>query len=232
MSWMDISIIVILLLSGINGLYIGFIRSSFNLLVYILSGYITKIYYPFLAAFIKNNPDILSKMKDIVNSGISKIIKNSEGSTREKALEYFKVPDAFKSSIEGSVEFQKGVEDLSKTASGVISEAFIDIFINIISVIVVFLVAKTLLTVIMGMIDNFFKLPLLKDFNRILGLILGIAKGLLIIYIIFTILTPLIMMSPEGYISEVTYNSNIGLYFYNNNIILNFIKDNEIFKNL
>lgn len=229
---MDISIIVILLLSGINGLYIGFIRSSFNLLVYILSGYITKIYYPFLAAFIKNNPDILSKMKDIVNSGISKIIKNSEGSTREKALEYFKVPDAFKSSIEGSVEFQKGVEDLSKTASGVISEAFIDIFINIISVIVVFLVAKTLLTVIMGMIDNFFKLPLLKDFNRILGLILGIAKGLLIIYIIFTILTPLIMMSPEGYISEVTYNSNIGLYFYNNNIILNFIKDNEIFKNL
>ena len=66
-------------------------------------------------------------------------------------------------------------------------------------------------------------LPILKQFNKIGGIIYGIIKALIIIYIILAIIFAITYITGNTTISRAISESYITKIFYNNNILLNLV---------
>ena len=66
-------------------------------------------------------------------------------------------------------------------------------------------------------------LPILKQFNKAGGIIYGIIKSLIIIYLLLAIVFAITYITGNTTISKAISESYITKLFYNNNILLNLI---------
>lgn len=226
MNWVDISVIIILAISSITGFYQGFVLSVFNLAGVILSYIIARLYYPLIAQFILNNQNLYEKIRGFVDRGIYSIFEDKLNTFEPSPmLEGLRLPKPLIDNISKSPQLNTYVSEFSDAMLNTMSEALTRIFIDVISLIIAFIIVRIGMIVILRFLNIFTELPLIKQFNKLLGFSFGFIKGLLIILIIFAILTPIISISPEGFLSKGVFESNIGYYLYHNNILLKYLKD-------
>lgn len=103
-----------------------------------------------------------------------------------------------------------------------------DLVIRLFIVLIIYSIVNAILIMIIRKIDRFFKLPILNTLNTFAGLVFGLLKGVLIVFIIYTLLTPVIILNKESFIATNTMESALGMYFYNPDFLLNFLKNNYI----
>ena len=84
----------------------------------------------------------------------------------------------------------------------------------------ILLVFLVLLTIIADVIMN---LPILKQFNKIGGVLYGIIKSLIIIYIVLAIIFAITYITGNTTISDAISRSYITKIFYNNNVLLKIV---------
>lgn len=99
-----------------------------------------------------------------------------------------------------------------------------DIIISLISAIIIYLIVKLLLYILFFFIKGIFKLPVLKQVNRLAGVCVGFVSGLIIVYIACGILSINISNSTE--IRNVIDNTYILKYFYDNNLLMSIFINN------
>lgn len=226
MNWIDIIILVILAINSLIGIKDGFIVSIFNLVGFIIAYFVAKLYYPVVSEYIVKNPELYGKLKDFVISKVQPIIeKNTNLGDGSTILDNLKLPElimdnALNNPLQGSY-----LKDMTDTVLNVVAETLTGILINIISFLIVFFVSWLILLIVVRVIDRVASLPILKQFNKLLGLGVGFIRGALIVYLILAILTPMISFSPDGAIAKGVFDSKIGYYLYNNNILLNYLKE-------
>ena len=97
------------------------------------------------------------------------------------------------------------------------------LIVDIACVIAVYLMAKIILQIFTILIDIVAKLPVIKQFNELGGLIYGLFECVLIIFIVFTLVAVLAPLTGNYILSNAIMESHIGSIFYNNNIFLNII---------
>ena len=208
----DIVVIAILVLNIIIGYKKGLINVVFNILAFFIAIIITFILYKPVSNFIINNTEIDDKIKQT-------IIENSK-----------KENNTDNEKTESSNIIQKYVENSIKNAEEEAKEKTIELVANTISIrgveiltgILLFIVTRLIL-IVLGFITKFVaNLPLIKQFNEIGGVLYGLLKGLLIIYIILTIMFFVVSINQKGIISETIENSYITKILYDNNIIVNY----------
>lgn len=95
--------------------------------------------------------------------------------------------------------------------------------INIIVLIVIFLVVRIALQLLTFISDLITSLPILKQFNEVGGVLYGIVKALLIIYVILAIVFFVMFATGNEAVSSAIENSFITKFFYNNNLLLNIL---------
>jgi len=225
MNWMDFIIVIFLIGNVLEGMHKGLIFSIFNLAGFILAGYIAKLYYPIVAAFISNNPGMFTKIKNLVTERVAMLIERSSNPKDiGSILEVFELPQGAKEGIEYSSQLQAPTGDIANSAGNYITEALTTTFVNVISILIVFIIARIIITLMINVLDNVAKLPVLNQFNKSAGLVFGLIKGVLIIYLIFAIISPIISIFPDSFIALGTSNSFLGSYFYSNNIIIYYLR--------
>lgn len=208
----DIVVIAILVLNIIIGYKKGLINVVFNILAFFIAIIITFILYKPVSNFIINNTEIDDKIKQTIIENS----KKEDNSDNEKT--------------ESSNIIQKYVENSIKNAEEEAKEKTIELVANTISIrgveiltgILLFIVTRLIL-IVLGFITKFVaNLPLIKQFNEIGGVLYGLFKGLLIIYIILTIMFFVVSINQKGIISKTIENSYITRILYDNNIIVNY----------
>lgn len=226
MNWVDIVVLIILTINSLVGIREGFIVTVFNLAGFILSYYIAKSYYPVVSKYIIANPDFFDKMKEFVSERVQPLVeKNAATNDTGLLLQGIKLPKSIIKGISQNANLDSYVKDMTDTASGLIAESLTHMLINIISFLIVFAIAWFVIMLIVKVIDSFASLPILNQFNKLLGLSVGFVKGILILYLIFAVLTPIISFSPNGVIAKGVFESNFGYYLYDNNILLKYLKE-------
>lgn len=122
---------------------------------------------------------------------------------------------------------QVKAQDLSKTGSAqMIADKILRpgvvMLLKMLCFIVVFLVSRAILGVIIGLIDKFFSLPVLKTANGWLGAVLGAAKGGIAVYALCVALVVVAEISGEGMIAQAIDSSRIvaSVSYVNNGINL------------
>jgi uncharacterized membrane protein required for colicin V production len=95
--------------------------------------------------------------------------------------------------------------------------------VNIISIILVFIIVKIILSIGCTLLNGICSLPILNGLNRLGGGAFGFVRGILIIFIIFALIVPF-NLNKNGKIENEINKSKFGKILYINNPIIKIVE--------
>lgn len=223
MNWMDVCVVIIIAISGLKGLSAGLVLSLFNIASYIAAGIIARIYYPSLSKFVLEKTDWALKLQQFIYENMGFMSRDSiQGDTalRENVFEMMNLPKVLERLFVNSDIFQEYSQGVLINVNTYMSQMIAKIIIDLLSVIVIFFIAKVALDILGALLNGIASLPLIKQFNRLGGLIFGVLKGVFIIYILTAIMVPIASVFPNSGIVRALEASGLTKTFYDYNILL------------
>ena len=215
---LDIIILSILALSLIFGYRKGLIGVAFNLCAFLVALIITWILYTPITNLVINNTEIDDGIRNtIIEKGVIKE-KVDDEKTEEKKEENDNVVNQYiqKYVTEPATNATNNV--VEETAK-VVSEKVVAIGVAI----GLFIVVRIGLIFLKFVAEAIAKLPIIKQCNKVGGLIYGAIRGMFIIYIFLAILFFVMSINNSGMIASMINSSIISKMLYENNLILNII---------
>ena len=208
--FLDIVVVAILALNIILGYKKGLINVVFNIVAFLLAIVITLVLYKPVSNIIIQNTNIHENIKEM-------ILKRSQGTEpKEENIESNDINKYIENSI-------NNMTNEAKTAAReVVAENFATKAVQVITGIVLFILTRAILILLRFVTQTIAKLPIIKQFNTLGGIIYGILKGLIIIYVLLTIMYLIVSIKGNGNIALAIDSSCITKFLYDNNIIVNY----------
>lgn len=200
---LDLIIVAIIGLSALAGYKKGLIKVAFKLLSFILAIVISIMIYKPISDFIINRTPI----DDTIEATIAERL-NASDTTSEEINNF--VSNYF--------------SNIKNASTAVIADTISNTIINVAVIIIVFIIANIILILFKFIGDLIGKLPLLKEVNNIGGLLYGILRGFVIIYILFAVLSIISPLANINGLLTLINKSIIANIMYNNNIIFMILK--------
>ena len=179
----------------------GFMRSFVRIASYIVSIVISFFMYPAISDLLIKTP-IYEKMVEIINQ-------------KYQLQPLIDVPTDTFGILQNYIN--QGVQ----TATAGIAEAIATLLINILAFVIVLILSKLVIRIVGKVFNLFTKLPVIKQFNRLGGAILGGISGVLVLYIACAVMLLFSPLDPHSRIAYEVENSTFASEIYENNIILN-----------
>ena len=205
----DLVILAIFIICIIIGYVRGLTGSLIKILSFVLSIVIAFILFVPISNLIINNTQIDDNLEQSIRE---MIIGNNE--------EEQKMPEAITDYI------QQQVESASDSAKEAIADSTArEVSLTIVKAgtwIVLFIVARILLIFLRFITALIAKLPVIKQFDKLGGIIYGVIEGLIIIYVLLAIISFVSPMT-NGALTNAIEQSYIGSMMYNNNLLLEII---------
>ena len=95
--------------------------------------------------------------------------------------------------------------------------------INLIVFIVIFTAVRVILFALTFVADAITSLPILKQLDDVGGILYGIVKALLIIYVALAIVSVIVSITANVNISDAITNSYVTKFFYEHNLLLDIL---------
>lgn len=208
---LDIILVAIIALNVFICYKKGLVKLAVGLIAVLVSVILAVLLYKPVSNIIINNTELDEKIK----SAITENFVNEEETTEETE------DNGFMKYIEKYVEdpVNKTKNEIVIEASGVIATKLIDI----IAMVSIFIVARLVLILLTFITDMITSLPILKQFNELGGILYGLIKALLIIYVLLAIAFFIVYTTGATGLGEVIANSFITKFFYNNNLLLSIL---------
>ena len=203
-----ITILVILLFvyNVIRGFSMGFLQKLFSLGSLILTIIFTKVFTPIFSNIVKDYTNAEATISDWVYSKFidTNIFNDLKVTSIGKAL---------------------NIGDINQTIKDEICSKWADVIINLLCGVVVFLATFFLIKFLVKVLDFIDYVPIIGQFNKILGGAVGAVESILIIWIIFSILHIAEGIPEVANIVNKIEKSTFTGYLYSNNIIYNFFSN-------
>ena len=168
------------------------------------------LYKPISNAIIKNT-DIDEKIENV-------IIENFSAETNgNEEVRYVGIIDYLEKYVDDAVN--KTQNEIVYETAGTMAVRCI----NIAVILIIFLITRVALIALTFISDVITSLPILKQFNEVGGIIYGIVKALLIVYVILAIVFFVVYRTGNTAVSEAISGSYITKFFYEHNLILNIV---------
>lgn len=217
----DLIIVLLIGLCIFTGYKKGLVKCILKLCTAVLALIIAVVLYKPLANFIVNNTTI----DENIQLSLERVVRDSMNDDNNENGEVVKedsgipkpIATYLNQNVKNAVDEKKEDIIVSTARNATL------LIINIASVIIIYIVAKILLKILELITDVVTKLPILKQFNELGGLIYGVLEGIIIVLIIMTIISIITPLTGNYYLANLILKSNIGSFLYNTNIILNLI---------
>ena len=214
----DLVIISILISNSYWGYRRGLVSVIFKVLVFVLSLLIVFLLYKPVSNSIIDNTQLDEVLSNAIRS-------NLEGTTLNDGALLEPTESNFSAAVVEMINsfVTEALELAEVDPVGYVSIQLAHFMIRVGTMLLLFMDSRFFLLFIRFAAELLGNLPIIKLFNKSGGLIYGIVKGILTVYLIlavFSVISPLI--SSWGIISAIE-DSTLGNKMYNDNIIINFI---------
>lgn len=206
----DLIIIGIVLLFVFLGYKKGLTGSLIKLLSVIIAVVIAFICYKPLVNYIIENTQIDDNIKANMTETFMQEQENKEDDQEN-----------ISSTIMDSIN--KNIENATETAKTAAIEQTTNTIIKAASIIVIFIAVRILLIVVSLFASQITKLPIIKQVDEIGGIAYGAVEGIVIVYIILSIISLTGVIWSDNMLVTAVTKSALGSMMYNNNIILKFL---------
>lgn len=208
----DLIIVGILVLCVFLGYKRGLTGSLLKIVTFLLALIIAFILFKPVSNFIINNTKLDENLESSIKSMFLEVEENDTSSNMPTAMTDY---------------INKVIEDAADDAkTAVVETAARDVAISIINlgvVIVVYIIARIILIFVKGIASLITKLPVIKQFDKLGGIIFGLLKALIIIYVILAIISFVSPVITDSGVIDAINQSFIGKGMYNNNILLEIV---------
>lgn len=207
----DLVIVAIMAICIIIGYVRGLTGSLIKILSFVLSIIIASILFIPVSNLIIDNTEI----DENIETSIRNMIIDQETENEEENM-----PDTITNYIGQKIE--QASDDAKET---IVDSTARDVTLTIVKAgtwILLFIIARILLIFLRFITSLIAKLPVIKQFDKLGGIIYGILEGLIIIYLVLAIISFISPMISSDFTNAID-ESFIGSMMYNNNLLLKII---------
>jgi len=251
MNWVLVGVIVVLGFNAYLGMKKGMVRIILSFAAMIATILITMALTPIASNYIKDNTNWYTNLKTATYQGmqrnntvgdafeeigktqdIAKITDVNQSTTSMKnvskqVIDKLSLPDSLKNQIESKIDINKyvgqGITTVEDMVANALAEQISSIIFNIIIFAGIFIIVYIVMQVIIRMADIVSRLPVLKQINKTGGLILGLAKGLIVVWVFFIAITIFCDTEFAHTVFAFVNDNSFLAFLYNNNLILKII---------
>ncbi len=215
-------VLLILTLFVVKGVLKGALRSALSLLGVILTAYFSSILGKALAAWLYDTffkQSIINSVSDSINSSIGQ----NTADVIAQIVDNLPFISLLNPDLSNSATVVSAIESGSLTAANTVESVLSPIiigFISILTTIFLFILISFAVRFLIRLILKVGKLPVLSQFNRILGGVLGLFSGTVIIMLLILILKLIAAFGSANQLlsDEVINSTYLFKLFYNFNI--------------
>ncbi len=217
--WMVVDLIALLIVVAYAA--IGFFRGFSEFLFQVISILIT-IGVVFFAYKPVANVVMDTQLDEKIYSVVYENLANTPIAEGEEiSTENTNMSKGIVSTINGYIAEAK--ENAEQNVLEFVSNKIAIIVVYAITAIALFVVVQLVLFFIRIALDIMGSLPLLREGNQVLGLVIGVFKGILLVYLLLALASGLSPILSQFGIIEAIESSKISSILYNNNIIIDII---------
>jgi uncharacterized membrane protein required for colicin V production len=232
MNLIDLFAIIVIAIAILEGVYRGFINSVCKVGAFFLSWITAFLLSPLLANSIPNENNLFQTLLTYADASeklgtvdtskmlISQLKQTDLNTIISNANFPQPFPNLIKQNVTNHAFSAKGITTLGEYTN----ETIVCIMINIISFLVIFLIAALIFGFIINALDNSFRFPVLRQMDGLLGGGFGLILGCFSLFIIFMIVPLILVLVDVKQITDYLNNSFLGSFFYKSNFILNFMR--------
>ncbi len=208
----DLIILGIIILCIIMGYVKGLTGCLIKIISFVLSLIIAFVLFIPISNLVINNTQI---DESITNSVRAMIIGNTDENNNEDAM-----PSTITEYIGEKVE--NVTDSARESVADVTAREIALTIVKATTWILLFIIARILLILLKFVTSLIAKLPVIKQCDKLGGIIYGLLEGLIIVYLLLAIIS---FISPiiNGTLANLISNSFIGSAMYNNNLLLKII---------
>lgn len=194
----DLIIIGIIVLSTFFGYKRGLVALAIKLCAVIISIIITLILYKPVSNLIINVTSVDETLQNIILEKSSEILKNNN--EEEK--------------LTNQILEQAKKDMLPETSRDLVIQ-----IINVCVMVILFIAIKLLLRFISAVANKVSKLPIINQLNKSGGIVYGILRGLIIVYVGLILISFVGKINSDNILYTSINQSNIGKIMYENNVL-------------
>ena len=212
-NWVDVGILVLLVFNLIRGYQRGLVLTLTSLVSYLAGWWAALTYSEQVAAYIQTTEHLYKPLFRWVydflekRSDFTQVALYAEDALAEKWLS-LPIPGIARGWLlqtEGLADTEMMNGLMQQTEAWVLHQAttaITQLLIFLIAFVLVFLVVKHGVYLLGLLLHGLFQLPVLSAFNRFTGLVAGLVRGIILIWLITLIITPWVAASPQGMLAE------------------------------
>lgn len=232
MNIIDLAIIAVLALGFGLGWYKGFLVTVLSLASNILSWVAAFAGYKALASFILEKTNLDSTLL-YLTAGVEKLSDMTVANVDVTALSQERIVSIIESSdLPTPIETMMTNNILNRvfecqgitTLSDYFNQTIINLSLGLISFLIIFLAVKVISMFVIGLVNHVVELPVLKQFDKIIGGAAGVLQAVFIVAIIFAIVPIAMSVLPIENFNKLIQGSLLGRLFFNNNMIFGVLK--------
>ena len=221
MNIIDIVILIVIGASVVYGLYRGFVQTVLSVAYCLISIVVAFAFGPRLAAVVSGNNDISSTLltytdaiarvgdSNLANTPVSQL---TDG-VISQVLNSVSLPEPIASILQNNLKGQVFSQINLTTVNEYVSSTVVAVAVNALSFVACFALCYLVLSVLVSLIAHVFKLPLLKQLDWLAGGAFGLARGALILYVIFLLIPILSTIIPLDNFNELLTQSTLAPIF-------------------
>lgn len=220
MNLLDAVVLAFILFYLIKGYFTGFARTFKIIINFIVSILIFGIFFKDLHNWILKTRFFL-KIKDW---SMEQLVNLTGGEINPENLlnniEFVNIPDFLKDFVGKNIDLETlGNINLSEY----LSQFFAIIITSVVAIFIINIIVYIIFIIFDGIFNLFSKVPIVKKIDRILGLIVGGLKSIIILYILQIFIMPFILNPSFIWLKDLLDNSIITSKILSNNFLVNFI---------
>lgn len=212
----DLIIIAIIALCVFLGYKKGLTKCIIKIFSFIIALVVAFVLFKPVSNFIIQN----TKIDDTIKEAVINVVKDDVEETG-KVKEDNNLPKAMVDYINNTVE--NAVNEAKENVVEVVAEAIASTTINVGVAILLFIIIRIALMFVSMLSKIITDLPIIKQFDKTGGIIYGILKSFVVIFVIFALISFISPMIEQTGIIVAINKSAIGSILYNNNLLLKII---------
>ena len=228
MNILDFIIIGLIAMSTLYGIYRGFIQSLISLGGSMLSVVLSFFIYPALVNYISTNPQIIHSLLyftdassligdlDLASTSINLVNSN----TVLKLLDKLQLAKPIDTLLAKNIELKVFSTTSALNVSDYVSQTIINVSVNIISFLLCYFAIYIVFTLVLNFVKGIFNFPLLKHMDWLAGAIMGFLRGVILVFLFFTLIPLLQTVIPLDFFTDFVNTSTLAPIFQNSSFII------------
>lgn len=222
MNIIDILILIIIGASVIFGMYRGFISGVLSMAALIGAAALALVTSGDLAAWLKGNETLVETLMYYTDAGsrVSNLdlslmsVSQVSSGTLAQILQSANLPAAFESAFITAVESaSSSVTAGAMTIAELLSQTIVSVSISILSFLICFFLSYVVATFVIHLIQYVFELPVLRHLDALIGGVFGLARGVLLVFILFALIPIVLAVMPVEMIEDLIAASKLAPMF-------------------